>query len=767
MSKFLTALVAVAATFCASAEVWDVRYGVAEVFNFKLYNADGTLDVDEADSGTEVSLSCNEGAETTATNDFADEGNFYSISLTAAELQCERVAVVIAATTTEVFFIQTHSHASALTPTYEANVASVTSGVIQAADFASGAIDATAIAADAIGASELATDAIGAAELASAAIAADEIATDAIGAAEIAADAITTAELATGSVSADEIAADAIGASELATDAIGAAELAAGAIAAAEIATDAIDADAIAADAIGASEHAVGAIAADAFAAGAVDAAAIAANAIDAATFAADVDAEVLSYIVDDATRIDASELNADVDSLTFTVAGDVDANMQGVSGDTAVADRLEAIYDATVGAYPEMGVIRGIGITAQSYTHSTGVVVIDSAAAFADNALQGGVIMLCGNTSGCQSASIASNLLSGDAVTLNDPLEDDIEGETITFTIYATPQTTASSGLTAADVWAESTRTLTALDEDTTTLDINSTTVGTAAAVTSLSSGAITEASYATTAGSFDGLGIVDQGTAQAATATTLQLRSAAAFADDEIIGATCLITGGTGVGQSRSVTDYVSSTDTATVETWTTTPSGTILYQCYGTAPGAAGSLTAADVWAAGTRTLTALDEDSTTIDLNASYVGGVTVFDEDLTTIDINATTLGTVTTATTATNVTTVNGFANDALVAADIAADVTTELQNGLATAASIAALNDIAASDLRDLVIEDQGGGVSLGCAIAVVLAYAAGDLATAGSDSTYEDPSGTETRAEGTVASAGNRTAAITCPTY
>jgi hypothetical protein len=56
---------------------------------------------------------------------------------------------------------------------------------------------------------------------------------------------------------------------------------------------------------------------------------------------------------------------------------------------------------------------------------------------------------------------------------------------------------------------------------------------------------------------------------------------------------------------------------------------------------------------------------------------------------------------------------------------------------------------------------------VTLGCAIAIVMAYAAGDLATTGADSTYEDPSGTETRATGTVASAGNRTAAITCPTY
>ncbi len=53
-----------------------------------------------------------------------------------------------------------------------------------------------------------------------------------------------------------------------------------------------------------------GAIKTTTFTAGAIDAAAIANGAIDAATFAADVDAEFLSYIVDDATRIDASALN-------------------------------------------------------------------------------------------------------------------------------------------------------------------------------------------------------------------------------------------------------------------------------------------------------------------------------------------------------------------------------------------------------------------------------------------------------------------------
>ncbi len=81
--------------------------------------------------------------------------------------------------------------------------------------------------------------------------------------------------------------------------------------------------------------------------------------------------------------------------------------------------------------------------------------------------------------------------------------------------------------------------------------------------------------------------LGIIDCGTAQSVTGTTLVLRSAANFdADSEIIGATCVIgTATTGAGQARTVTAYVNSTDTATVATWTTTPTGPITYTCFGT--------------------------------------------------------------------------------------------------------------------------------------------------------------------------------------
>jgi hypothetical protein len=82
--------------------------------------------------------------------------------------------------------------------------------------------------------------------------------------------------------------------------------------------------------------------------------------------------------------------------------------------------------------------------------------------------------------------------------------------------------------------------------------------------------------------------LGILDSGTAQAATATTVQLRSAATFGDDIPNGCIIGVRGSTqGYWQFRVITDYVGSTDTATVDTWSVTPTGTITYVVYAGAP------------------------------------------------------------------------------------------------------------------------------------------------------------------------------------
>jgi hypothetical protein len=144
------------------------------------------------------------------------------------------------------------------------------------------------------------------------------------------------------------------------------------------------------------------------------------------------------------------------------------------------------------------------------------------------------------------------------------------------------------SSGGEAGIDWANIGSPTTAVNLSATNIDVDQVVASVSGSVGSVATGGITEASFATTAGSFAPLGVVDQGTAQAATGTTLQLRSAAGFADDELVGAVIMITGGSaGVGQARVITDYVSSTDTATVDAWTTTPTGTITYKVFASPP------------------------------------------------------------------------------------------------------------------------------------------------------------------------------------
>jgi hypothetical protein len=86
---------------------------------------------------------------------------------------------------------------------------------------------------------------------------------------------------------------------------------------------------------------------------------------------------------------------------------------------------------------------------------------------------------------------------------------------------------------------------------------------------------------------------GVVAYGTAQFATATTIQLAATEVNADDTLIGCVVGAYGATqGYWQFRAITDYVLSTDTATVDGWTVTPSGTITYVVYAAAPGSTSS-------------------------------------------------------------------------------------------------------------------------------------------------------------------------------
>lgn len=162
----------------------------------------------------------------------------------------------------------------------------------------------------------------------------------------------------------------------------------------------------------------------------------------------------------------------------------------------------------------------------------------------------------------------------------------------------------------------------------------------------------------------------ILHSGTAQAGAAGTITLAAGASGTNNLYKGLVIKIYGGTGAGQARTITAYDGTTKVATVAwNWATDPDNTSTYGVLAAAnpslnsslqvattasdpwatalPGAYGAGTAgkiigdnlnatvssrsshsaADVWTSVTRTLTALDEDSTILDLNATTIGTVT--------------------------------------------------------------------------------------------------------------------------------------------
>lgn len=106
----------------------------------------------------------------------------------------------------------------------------------------------------------------------------------------------------------------------------------------------------------------------------------------------------------------------------------------------------------------------------------------------------------------------------------------------------------------------------------------------------------------------------LISTGTAQAGTASTIQLAAAETFADSELIHTSVLLSGGTGAGQCRPITAYTSSTDTASVSpNWTTNPSSDSVYTIT-TGCHADGNL------------LTAIDLPNQTMDITGNLSGSV---------------------------------------------------------------------------------------------------------------------------------------------
>lgn len=186
-----------------------------------------------------------------------------------------------------------------------------------------------------------------------------------------------------------------------------------------------------------------GAITSAKFAAGAIDATAIANGAIDAATFAADVDAEILSYLVDDATRIDASALNTlSGHDPGETIMGATDLGTG--SGLTSLAtqasvDVIDGIVDAILVDTAEIGAA-GAGLTEAGGTgdHLTAIVLPSGGLAN----VTAWTVDITGNITGNLSGSVGSvtgaiNTAAGTITTLDalDTAQDSQHSTTQTAT--------------------------------------------------------------------------------------------------------------------------------------------------------------------------------------------------------------------------------------------------------------------------------------------------------------------------------------------
>lgn len=197
-------------------------------------------------------------------------------------------------------------------------------------------------------------------------------------------------------------------------------------------------------------------------------------------------------------------------------------------------------------------------------------------------------------------------------------------------------------------------------------------------------------ETAFDDTAGAVPWMGIIDQGTAQSASATGVVLRSAAAFADDTLIGSTIAVFGSTqGYWQQRLITDNALTGDSVTVETWGVTPSGTITYKIFGTAPGSgAAGLDAAGVRAAIGMASANLDTQLSTIDtvVDAILVDTGTTLDGRIPAALVSGRMDASV--GAMAANVLTATAINADAITAAKVAADVGTEIGAAVLAAAA-------------------------------------------------------------------------------
>lgn len=275
-------------------------------------------------------------------------------------------------------------------------------------------------------------------------------------------------------------------------------------------------------------------------------------------------------------TAVGSTTVRADVINIAGSgvsaSSGLLNANVTQVSGDSAAADNLERWFDGTVG-FSTSGAL--VSIASVSIDATSGAALTISSAdgegirviGFTSDIVLEGPGSIVGNLSGSV-GSVATNGISAASLAADAGTE------------------------IGTAVWATTTRQLTSSQTFSLTGDITGNLSGSVGSVTgnvggnvtgsigSVGTGGITAASIAdgaidrATFAADTGLQTIRSNTAQDGGNTTITLDASASAVDDFYNNAIVYITGGTGVGQSRTIEDYVGSTKVATVATWGTNP-------------------------------------------------------------------------------------------------------------------------------------------------------------------------------------------------
>lgn len=284
-------------------------------------------------------------------------------------------------------------------------------------------------------------------------------------------------------------------------------------------------------------------------------------------------------------------------------------------------------------------------------------------------------------------------------------------------------------------------------------------------------------ETAFDETAGPVPWVGITDQGTAQSATSTTIVLRAATPFGANNVpIGSVVFAYGSTqGYWQIRSITGYTTATDTATVDTWDVTPSGTITYRIFGSAPVSASYLPAVNVTQFGGSNGTFSGGRP---EVNMTHVAGSTV---STTTAQIGARVVSmandSVTAAAVADGAIDAATFASGAITSSAIAASAigASQVATGAITSAKFAAgaidaaaiatgaidADALAADAVDEILDEVVEGTTTLRQATRLTMSAIAAKVSGMGTTTaSFRDIGDTKNRIVATVDSSGNRTA-------